>query len=92
MERLAARRRPPACIKLIAYEDDANLRGPLSAVLDYLADWCRARRIRLETQIESADFVAAHAGALRSLGELFPADSPDGNFDGRHRQSAVLQD
>ncbi len=81
VERLAARRQPPACIKLIAYEDDAGLRGPLSAVLDYLADWCRARRIRLEAQIESADFVAAHAGALRSLGELLSADSPNGNFD-----------
>ena len=59
VEHLAARKQPPDCIQLTAYEDDSDLRGPLSAVLGHLADWCRARRVRLETQIESADFVAA---------------------------------
>ena len=81
VERLAARKQPPACIQLTAYEDDSDLLGPLSAVLDHLAAWCRARRVRLEARIESTDFVAAQAHALRSLGELLPTESPNGNFD-----------
>ena len=86
VERLVARKQPPACIQLTAYEDDSDLRGPLSAVLGHLAAWCRARRVRLEARIESADFVAAQADALRSLGELLPVDSlcqNDGAANGR---------
>ena len=81
VEYLAARRQPPARIELTAYEDDSDLRRPLSAVLECLADWCRSRRVRLEARIESADFVAAQADSLRSLGELLPASSPNGNYD-----------
>lgn len=81
VERLAARRQPPACIELTAYEDDTDLRHPLSAVLLHLADWCRSRRVRLEAHIESADFVAAEASALRPPGELLPAGSPNRNYD-----------
>ena len=81
VEHLAAQAPVPASVELVAYEDDASLRQPLEAVLSYLADWCRAHRIRLEVNIETADFIAAQAGALRSLQELFPADSAIGNFD-----------
>ena len=81
VERLVTKVQPPARIELVAYEDDSGLRQPLEAVLRHLVDWCRARRVRLDLHIETADFVAAHAGALRSLEELLPADSAIGNFN-----------
>ena len=81
VEHLAAQAPVPASVELVAYEDDASLRQPLEAVLGYLADWCRAHRIRLEVHVETADFIAAQAGVLRSLQELLPADSAIGNFD-----------
>ena len=81
VERFIATKPPPAGIELVVYEDDSDLCGALTAVLDYLGDWCRARGVRLQSQIRCADFVAANASALRSVGELFPADSADGNFD-----------
>ena len=80
-ERLATRREPPACIELVAYEDDSDLRGPLGTVLDYLADWCRDRGVHLTSRIESADFIATEVSALRSLGELLPAGAIGKNFD-----------
>ena len=81
VERLVAREQPPRCIDLVAFEDDSDLCGPLRAVLDYLAEWCRERCVVLRVHVEAADFVTAHAGTLRSLGELLPADSPPGSFD-----------
>ena len=81
VEHLVAREQPPGRIELVAFEDDAVLCGALRAVLSYLAEWCRGRHVALKTRIEATDFVRAHAGALRSLGELLPPDSPNGNFD-----------
>ena len=81
VERFVANKPPPASVELVVYEDDSDLCGALSAVLDYLTDWCCARGVRLRAQVKCADFVAANASALRSVGELFQADSADGNFD-----------
>ena len=81
VERFVASQPPPARIELVAYEEDSELCGALNAALDYLGDWCRSRGVRLRSQIKCADFLAANAGALQSVGELLPADSRDGNFN-----------
>ena len=81
VERLVGRRNPPASVELVAYENDRDLCGPLAAVLEHLADWCRRRGVLLATRIECEDFLVARAGALQSLGELLPSDAPAANFD-----------
>ena len=81
VERLVSRRSAPGSIELVAYESDPELCGPLATVLEYLAEWCRCRGVLLTARIESRDFVVAHAGALQSLGDLLPSNSPTANFD-----------
>ena len=69
VEAIVDREPAPASIECIAYEVDADLIAPLRAVLAYLTAWCRARYgVRLEARVEAADFVLAHAGALRPGG------------------------
>ena len=81
VERLVSHQSPPASIELVAYESDRDLCGPLATVLKYLADWCRRRGVLLAARIECEDFVIARAGALQSVGELLPSNSPAANFD-----------
>ncbi len=81
VERLVSRQSAPGSIELVAYESDGELCGPLATVLEYLAEWCRRRGVLLRARIESRDFVVAHAGALQSVGELLPSNSPSVNFD-----------
>ena len=66
VEALASRSPKPERIDAVAHEIDRDSIAPLRTVLDRLADWCRARGIVLTTRIEAADFILAHAGALRS--------------------------
>ena len=69
-------------IDLVAYEVDAELAGPLKAVLGYLREWCvEVHGIRLAARIESRDFVMEHAEALRREGSLIPYESDDREFD-----------
>ena len=81
VERLVSRQSVPSSIELVAYESDGELCGRLATVLEYLAEWCRHRHVLLTVRIESEDFVAAHADALQSAGDLLPSNSPIANFD-----------
>ena len=66
VEALASRAPKPERIDIVAYEIDGDSLAPLQAVLRRLADWCRGRGIALTFRIEAADFILAHAGALRA--------------------------
>ena len=68
VEELVSRNLKPRAIELVAHEVDEDLIDPLRAVLDCLADWCRARGVALTVRVEAADFILAHAGALQSFG------------------------
>ena len=82
VEVITARKRAPELIELVAYEVDAELTAPLSAVFRHLTEWCLVERgVRVATRIEATDFVMAHAEALRLLGGLIPYDSGDQGFD-----------
>lgn len=78
-EALASRNRTPHAVELVAHEVDEDLIAPLRAVLDCLADWCRARGVAATARVEAADFILAHAGALQSRGEtpFFRTESDD---------------
>ena len=79
VEALVSRNPKPERIELVAYEIDEDLIAPLRAVLDRLADWCRARGVALAVRVEAADFILAHAGALR--GEMLPFRTRTEDFD-----------
>ena len=82
VEALANRDPSTNRIELVAYEVDAELAGPLKAVLGYLREWCTEEHgIRLAARIESRDFVMAHAEALRREDSLIPYESDDREFD-----------
>ena len=82
VEALADRDTPTNRIELVAYEVDAELAGPLKAVLGYLREWCvEVHGIRLAARIESTDFVMEHAEALRRENCLIPYESDDREFD-----------
>ncbi len=72
----------PRAIEVVAYEVDTGLTEPLSAVFDYLIEWCRTQHgVVIDVQINLADFVLTHASSLRHIGSLLPYDSEDGEFD-----------
>ena len=82
IEELANRATSPSSIELVAYEIDTELTEPLEAVLEYLKQWCREEHeVGLDVRIESADFVIAHAEALRREYSLIPGGSDDREFD-----------
>lgn len=82
VEAMAAGGRPPRDIELVAYETDRSLLPPLRAVLRHLADWCLERHgIRLSARVEGADFILAHAEALRPPGEAPPCRGEGDAFD-----------
>ena len=82
IEELANRDTSPSSVELAAYEIDAELTEPLEAVLDYLQQWCGEEHgIGLDVRIESADFVMAHAEALRREESLIPVESDGREFD-----------
>ena len=81
VEAIMSQKTKPKGIRLVAYEIDAGLIAPLRAVLDYLADWCRARhRVSLDVEIAATDFVMANARALRPRG-LFAEAAAAETFD-----------
>ena len=71
----------PEAVELVAHEIDEDLIVPLRAVLDFLADWCRARGVALTIRIEAVDFILAHAGALHSYGGTLPFRTAAEDFD-----------
>ena len=82
VEALLAHKQSPKSVEIVAYEVDAGLIEPLSAVLGYLNEWCYTQRgVLVEIQVRQADFVMAHAGALKHVGGLFPYSEDDGKFD-----------
>ena len=82
VEALAGRDPSTNRIDLVAYELDAELAGPLKAVLGYLREWCmEVHGIRLAARVESRDFVMEHAEALRREGSLIPYESGGREFD-----------
>ena len=82
IEELANRATSPTSVELVAYEIDAELTEPLEAVLAYLKKWCRdEHEVGLDVRVESADFVIAHAEALRRDDSLIPYESDDREFD-----------
>ena len=82
VEALIVRNGNSSAIELAAYEFDQNLISPLRAVLEYLADWCRASHgVTVSARIEAVDFIMAHAQALRLFGDLFPSQSEERDFD-----------
>jgi len=81
VESLLAREQPLESVEVVAYEVDAGLAEPLSAVLGYLTEWCHSRHgVHVDIQVRQADFVMAHAGALEHVGGLFPHTEDDGKF------------
>ena len=82
VEALLEHERPPESVGVVAYEVDAGLVEPLSAVFGYLTEWCRTQHgVTVDVQVRQADFVMAHAGALEHVGGLFPHTEDDGKFD-----------
>ena len=82
VEALLEHERSPESVEVVAYEVDAGLVEPLSAVFGYLTEWCRIRHgVAVDVQVRQADFVMAHAGALKHVGGLFPHTEDDGKFD-----------
>ena len=79
VEALVSRNPKPERIELVAHEIDEDLIAPLRAVLDRLADWCRAHGVALAVRVEAADFILAHAEALR--GEMLPFRTRAEDFD-----------
>ena len=79
VEALISRDPKPERIELVAHEIDEDLIAPLRAVLDRLSDWCRARGVGIAVRVEAADFILAHAGALR--GETLPFRTRTEGFD-----------
>lgn len=71
----------PARIEIVAHEVDGGLVPSLRAVLGYLAAWSRRRGVVVEVDVVGEDFIAAHAGALRANGHLFPPGLPTTAFD-----------
>ena len=82
IEALLAHEQSPESVEVVAYEVDAGLIKPLSTVLENLKEWCNIRHgVSVDVQVRQADFVMAHAGALKHLGGLFPHTEDDGKFD-----------
>ena len=81
VEALVSRRSKPRVVELVVHEIDEELIAPLRAVLDRLADWCRARGVTLVVRVETADFILANAGVLHSCGGLLPCRTKTEDFD-----------
>ena len=82
VESLLAHKQPPESVEIVAYEVDAGLIEPLSAVFRYLTEWCYTQYgVSVDVEIRQADFVMAHAGVLKHIGGLFPHTEDDGKFD-----------
>ena len=72
----------PKTIELVAHEIESGLQTVLSAVFDYLVQWCGSNHgVQLLIRLYADDFVMAHAEALQRLGTLISYDSADQNFD-----------
>ena len=70
-----------AHIEIVAHEVDGGLVPLLRAVLAHLAAWARRRGVAVAAEVVAQDFIAAHAGAVRANGELFPQRRQDAAFD-----------
>ena len=81
VEAIASRPQPPCRIELVAYEVDPDLAQVLAGVLGDLQKWAADRGIAVDLQLQRADFVLAHAEALRSMGGFFPHLQPEQAFD-----------
>ncbi|MFV0282065.1 MAG: Eco57I restriction-modification methylase domain-containing protein [Rhodoblastus sp.] len=81
VEALSARNKPPRRIELVAYEVDPDLAQVLASVLGNLQEWAANRGIAVDLRLRRADFVLAHAEALRSMGGFFPHPQPEQAFD-----------
>lgn len=68
-------------IELVAHEVDGGLVPALRAVLAHLAAWARRRGLAVSAEVVAKDFIAAHAGAVRANGELFPHQPRSATFD-----------
>ena len=82
VESLLAHEQHPESVEIVAYEVDAGLIEPLSAVFRYLTEWCYTQYgVSVDVETRQADFVMAHAGVLEHIGGLFPHTEDDGKFD-----------
>lgn len=82
VEAMVRRPSPPRTVELVAYEVDPQLIPPLRSALEHLSEWCRAGHgVEVRFRIEAADFVLAHAEALRLWGGLVPYQNGESDFD-----------
>lgn len=82
VEAMARRPSPPRTVEVVAYEVDPQLIPPPRSALEHLSEWCRAGHgVQVRFRIEAADFVLAHAEALRLWGGLIPYQGGESDFD-----------
>lgn len=75
VEALVARPRKPRCVELMAHEVDAEVVGPLRAVLAHLTAWARSHGVQVRASVHTEDFIVAHRGTLPGNGELLASAS-----------------